>query len=89
MCVPEYSDDESFSDDVDSGVTRRQEALHILQRRQLGIIPDIEWWDQPLLRRQPEMDRLDDEDPDFPYVIAEVRYYTTNLFLSAQSVLRV
>lgn len=65
------SEDEALSDDGDSGVLRRQEALHILQRRQLGIIPDVEWWDQPLLRRQAEMDRLDDEDPEFPYVIAE------------------
>ncbi|XP_053993700.1 U4/U6 small nuclear ribonucleoprotein Prp3-like [Hylaeus volcanicus] len=65
-------DTDDYIDPMEGGATRRQEALHILQRRQLGIIPDIEWWDQPLLRRLAEMDRLHDEDPDFPYVIAEI-----------------
>jgi hypothetical protein len=65
-------DTDDYTVPMEGGATRRQEALHILQRRQLGIIPDIEWWDQPLLRRLAEMDRLHDEDPNFPYVIAEV-----------------
>lgn len=46
----------------------RQEALHLLQRKQVGIIPDVEWWDQPLLKKQPDGDV---EDADFPYVIVE------------------
>lgn len=60
----------SDSDD-DHGFSGRGQSLHLLQRKhKMGLIPDVEWWDAPLLQKCSENDRLMD-DPDFPYIILD------------------
>lgn len=69
----DYDDNDDDDDDDDHGFSGRGQPLHLLQRQhQIGLIPDIEWWDAPLLQKCADNDYQLGGNPDFPYVILEV-----------------
>lgn len=67
-----HSSNDDYDDDYRS--RRAQQSLHELQKQhQLGLIPDVEWWDAPLLQKASFNNNNNAiKDSNFPYIILEV-----------------